>query len=260
MNLEDFFVVLPSNTISPIYNNNKIGSYEILLPKALELVRGLVTWEVGLVEMFYPHSWENIHPPFLQVAFESYKNGILTQERRKIEHGFYKTVEDLIDEINSLRPDFFRCKLSVGRANKRVKVLLYPMEKITFHETLATMLGFEQNALPNPSEGRLLFRAERAADIHASMHNIYVYTNIVTETLVGNAYSPLLRIIKTDGEHGSDLHKSFLDPYYHEIAFDRISSIRISLCDDQGEAVRFGFGKVICTLHFRKKVIRRYPF
>ena len=82
---------------------------------------------------------------------------------------------------------------------------------------------------------------------------LYMYSNIVKHTLVGNEYFPLLRIIDASGQHGSNVYKSFQNPFYMELKYDRIASIRISLCDDQGDIVKLTSGKVICILHFRRK-------
>lgn len=256
MSSNDFYIVLPSNTQTSVFPGNKTSNYEIPLPKALEF--GTATWEVALVEVHYPHSWSNIRPPFLQVEF-----GVLGppdvfprepfQHRARIEQGYYKTVEDLVEEINSLKPEDFRGRLIVSRVNKRVKVLLHDREYIRFHGTLATMLGFEESLVTNNKLTKKMFKAGMISDIHTSMHNIFVYTNIVRETLVGDGYYPLLRILPVEGEHGMNIHKSFHAPHYHEIAFQRITSLRITMCDDQSQAVRFQYGKVICKLHFRRK-------
>ena len=99
----------------------------------------------------------------------------------------------------------------------------------------------------------MVHKAKYMHDIHAVLHNLYVYLNIVKHILVGNEYFPLLRIIDTSRRHGSNVYKSFQNPFYVELKYDRIASIRLSLCDDQGDIVKLKSGKVICILHFRQK-------
>lgn len=248
--MSEFYIVLPSNTETDIFPNNKTSDFEIPLPRALEFNDG--TWEVCLVELHYPHSWHNVRSPFLQVEFAAKQIAY----RGKVEHGYYMRTEELIHAINSLKPHNFEGKIFISRTNKRVKAVLHPGEYIHFKKELAALLGFETHELENPftADKKLLIKAPNVSDVHATMHNIFVYTNIVKETLVGKGYCPLLRIVPTDkGEHGNNVHMTFINPFYHELALDRISSIRITLCDDQGQPVRFQFGKVICKLHFRRK-------
>lgn len=252
----DFYVVLPSNTITDIYPNNRTSDYEIPLPRALEFP---TTYEVALVEIHFPHTWENIRPPFLALEFGTVKSYTargpeMVLHRTKLEHGFYDRVEDLVHAIDSIKPSGFRGKIFTSKESKTVKVQLFPWEFIKFHRDMATLLGLAQDEFVNndPTRKRT-FKAPYIADIHAAMHNIYIYSSIVKETLVGNDWHPLLRIVPSEGEHGRNIHMSFQKPYYLEVALDRISSIRIILCDDQATPVRFTFGKVICKLHFRRK-------
>jgi len=51
------FLVLPSNASMDIYPENKTSDFTLHLPKELDL-KG--SWEVALVELFYPNSWYNI--------------------------------------------------------------------------------------------------------------------------------------------------------------------------------------------------------
>ena len=61
--MNDFYLTLPSNTIG---ENNSTSSFSVRLPQKLNLVG---KWEVALVEIQYPYSWNNIYGPGLdQVA------------------------------------------------------------------------------------------------------------------------------------------------------------------------------------------------
>lgn len=50
----DFYLTLPSNTVSP---TNKTNNFRVTLPNLIDLSG---QWEVALVEMMYPHSWPNL--------------------------------------------------------------------------------------------------------------------------------------------------------------------------------------------------------
>ena len=96
----DFYVVLPSNTKTDIFQDNKTNDYEISLPRAMEF--GGTTYEVALCEIHFPHTWLNIKPPMLGVTFTALENEKMWGERRveyhrKIDEGYYETVEDLLE-------------------------------------------------------------------------------------------------------------------------------------------------------------------
>ena len=91
----DYNVVLPLNTKTDIFQDNKTGDYEISLPRAMEF--GGATYEVALCEIHSPHTWLNIKPPMLSVTFTALENEKMWGERhiechRKIDEGYYETV------------------------------------------------------------------------------------------------------------------------------------------------------------------------
>ena len=65
--MDDFYLVLPSNTSTGIFDKNTTGEYELPLPRAFEF--GDVKYELALKEVSFPHTWENVRSPFLQVTF-----------------------------------------------------------------------------------------------------------------------------------------------------------------------------------------------
>ena len=90
-------------------------------------------------------------------------------------------------------------------------------------------------------------------DPDQTMHAVYVYCSVIKESLVGTQFMPLLRVVPMVGSHGRMIHVSFDNPQYIEVAFDRISSIKLTLCNDQGEPIKFTAGRTVCRLHFRPK-------
>ena len=76
-------------------------------------------------------------------------------------------------------------------------------------------------------------RAKNMCDPDQSMHVVYVYCSVIKENLVGAQYLPLLRVVPINDRHGRIIHVSFDNPQYIEVAYDRISSIKLTLCNDQ---------------------------
>ena len=75
------------------------------------------------------------------------------------------------------------------------------------------------------------------------MHAVFVYCSVIRENLVGTKYMRLLRIVPTHEHRRKMIHVAFQNPQYVEVAFDRISSIRLTLCNDQVEPIKFTVGK-----------------
>ncbi len=177
----------------------------------------------------------------------------------------YHNIEEIVEEINSILPDGFRGRLSIDKnksSNKnRVRIILFEREIIKFNPTLAKMLGFNESILKYSTESseirnerrRTVWKAERVGDLKASLFNIYIYSNIVRDQIVGNQLVPLLRTISLEGKEGEYVHKIFDSLHYLDLSSDFFQHIEIKLANDLGELIRFQTGKVIVKLHFRKK-------
>ena len=64
--------------------------------------------------------------------------------------------------------------------------------------------------------------------------NLYIYSDIVSETYVTESFEQLR---------------------YMPLARNFIEQIEIRLVDESGENIRFEWGKVLITVHFRRKVL-----
>ena len=62
-----------------------------------------------------------------------------------------------------------------------------------------------------------------------------------------------LSILPVEGKPGDIVYRRYEKLHYHVIQKKNFSDIRISLRNDQGAVVPFGEGKVLATLHFRKR-------
>ena len=55
--MSDFYLTLPSNSSMDYYKGNSLANFTTQLPNAIDLTGD---WEVGLVEIQYPHNWYNV--------------------------------------------------------------------------------------------------------------------------------------------------------------------------------------------------------
>ena len=261
----DFHITLPSNVITDAFPNNTSSDYEIPLPTAIDF--GGSTYEVALAEIFFPHTWYNIPDTLRTVSFRwigrAANVGLKKFSRDKeIPPGYYGTAQELVKALESLKPDDYKGRFSLNPVNNLVQITAVAWQEVWMDKRLAQILGFK---VPNTNEmlvkfvhsgsrDRTVHKAEFMCDPNPTSHAVFVYCSIIQESLLGMQYARLLRMVPTRGEHGKTLHFAFDKPLFVEIPYDRISSIRLTLCDDQGQAMKFTAGKTICRLHFRRKL------
>ena len=128
-------------------------------------------------------------------------------------------------------------------------------EKVALHPTLAAILGYTGNSFTNlNADKRYVDHQSRyLMDAKASFYNLYIYSDLVAETLVGDTYVPLLQTVPLQNRQSVELiHKELLLPQYMKLQTGTISSINVQLCDESGNLVKFTNGHVIVKLHFKR--------
>ena len=117
-------------------------------------------------------------------------------------------------------------------------------------------LVFDPQEGPEPLKRakRYLIRAIRQPDLTYNSYNIMVYSDLVKRIPVGNVQTPLLRSVPCPpSERGKYLSRVFDRPRYLPLNNTRYDAIRIEVRHEDGTPVRFKYGKLICTLHFRRR-------
>jgi hypothetical protein len=93
-------------------------------------------------------------------------------------------------------------------------------------------------------------------DILGSFHSLFVYSDIVESSFVGNSHTQLLRIVEVPSgkKYGDQCVLTYSQPHYMPLRSTEFRTIEIDVKDDTGERIPFKFGRVIVTLHFRKNL------
>ena len=78
-----------------VFPDNKIGSYHVKLPQAVDLHGD---WEVGLYSISYPNTWYTLRKLENHLYYST--NGYIFSKSASVDFGYYDTVKDLIDAIN----------------------------------------------------------------------------------------------------------------------------------------------------------------
>ena len=113
---------------------------------------------------------------------------------------------------------------------------------------LQSILGFKQAILPEGDYG-----ADWVADVSRGLTSLYVYCPLVGPRLVGDAEVPLLRIVTVEGKGGQLVTRVLNLIQYFPLVQRRFQTVEISIRDDAADIVPFERGRVVVTLHCRKR-------
>jgi hypothetical protein len=197
---------------------------------------------------------------------------------KQLPEEYYNNIGQLLENFNRIKPSWFKGDLRLRTKKSQrghLLVSLPPGFGIIFNKNLAEILGFSDGNMQNPrwcyaasfekgsiSEEKYntdftqLFNAPERPDIRAYTYNMYIYSDIIKKVFVGNTYVPLLRTVPIANEPDEYIHHTFVRPYYIPINQSFIEHIDIQLCDSLGELMKFKWGRIIVTLHFRRKKLR----
>ena len=246
-------------------------------------------WELGMSEIMYPRSWFTIpkggvyfkvncsnctiKPSYLQPTIDDVELKSLSQYLWdftvivQVDGGYYKSMEKLLQTLERATARAFAPsdatsvdnllrapKFYYNVINKRVHITLQDGMIMTLPIVLESILGIaqSQNPIINSTNAPLTIVGENASDIHAGIHALYVYCDILEHIPVGDTRAPLLRIVDIDGEVGSMQVRRYERPRYVPIQQKQFDSIQIVIRDDLGEPISFESGKLMVTLHFRR--------
>jgi hypothetical protein len=247
------------------YPNNTLAQYTTRLANALSL---LGDWEVALVEIQYPHTWNNLE------RFEgriSYSQALSPSDEKpqsflikmfRLQAGYYSSIGDMAQLMNE------NIKAAVGESEieKFPKFRYNPITKrlngaipvgvsMHFSHALCTMLGIDasQNPINTEEEDEMLqWKSGRICDLQRGFSALYVYCNVLEHVSVGDIKAPLLRIVGVADKSGENVRTIYEKPLYVPLQQKSFDSIEIDIRTDVGKPVPFEYGKVVVTLHFRR--------
>lgn len=71
--------------------------------------------------------------------------------------------------------------------------------------------------------------------------------------IVGDALVPLLRILPIRGKNGDLITRTYENIIYYPVQQKRFDTVELDIRDDTGRSVSFERGKVVATVHFRRR-------
>lgn len=260
--IDEFTIHLPSNT--RFMESNTASKYVVKLALPANLSGD---WECGLKEIHYPRSWYNVSGE-LAVMELRIARGFGRPAHLKLaplQPGNYATNNDLTDGIQTALREVIKgqpatrneLKVYEERYTGRVRFEIPENISIGLHPHLSAMLGYGKPSGPLLT----LTRNSRKQPEHPMtvqlVDALYVYSDVVQSSLVGDVMAPLLRVVPVRGEHGEMCHVEYIKPIYYPLAKLNFSTVEIHITDSAGRKIQFISGKTTVVLHFRRKKLRR---
>lgn len=279
MSEESFYLQCPSNSSMDIFPNNTLANYTVNLDNALELNEN---YEVGLAEMQYPQSWDNVRKESnkFEIRYQYPRSGKDRHMDKEVPTGYYASIPELIAVIKNIygstkdkksndkvtleglemeyNPSTRRVfistdemKIRIRRANGKVHTPKAQSASIVLKDDIARLLGFRHGT--TIVTGRSV-ESEFAATPSGGFHQMYLYTDIIHPQPHPDGYVSILRTIAVEGKPSQEyLSRRFQKIYYMPLMKYTINTITFQITDDIGKLVGFDYGKVLAILHFRRK-------
>jgi len=257
--MDQFYLTLPSDSSSKYYPENTTACFKTKLSNRIDLDGD---YEVGLAQFIYPHSWFNFNNSDKRLFISFRPND---EDEKTIRHVFQsgqfpdeKTFVSVLNDWISTA-NIFGCTFSWDRWDRRIRLLIGNKNgTIHMSKRLANLLGYEDEGpyeARKTSEGLFAqnYEPKYTFDLQTGLRMIYIYSDVVSYTPVGDTKAPLLRVCVTEGRYGDMISNSFTDIHYVSLARSELDTIEIFISNELGKSVPFEFGKTVVTLHFRRK-------
>jgi len=261
----EHIITLQSN-VTLQNSSNTIASFITPLSQRLNLDG---SWVVGISEIQYKKSWYNILEPtkiklFAKFSFMNELTDFQTAYNNYIPEGHYESEEQLIDTLNTELKNIKDIKpptIEYNKLSKKVKIIpglvnkdmkLFP----SFGDEIDNLIGIKSELTGSYAYSTETLEIEpfHPVDISRGYHSLYVYSNIVYPSHIGDTFSHILRVVEVPNEKkfGDDIVIRYENPQYRTVLFDEITNIEINIKDDTNELIPFKFGRVRIDLHFKK--------
>jgi hypothetical protein len=246
------FITLPSDASAAEFPHNTNSSFSVRLAKNIRFSSR--EWEVALKDISFSNNWPNVTEGIITVRVKEV-NGALFTFVVKIGTGRYENITEIIERVHSSLQSF-RIYPTVGfeydkTANATAMFIQTDELSISLSTDIAYIFGF----VPNQFYEKGKHANVTPPDVARGFTSLYVYSSIVGFRLVGDANVQLLRVVPVSGKKFANVYTEFNQSHYVDVANLATDVVEVLITSDDGERVPFDGGKVILTVHFRKKSI-----
>lgn len=238
------YVTLTSHDSRHLYPDNHMANFKTKLGWRM---RRPGNWEVGLVRLSFTNTLCTFNEPQsveIRERGDDYGLSILIAPQH------FRTIDHLIRTINrTLKRD-----ISVSEED-RLPTL--GQDKHGRVYKFDGMINGKVHTL-HISEGLELILGLKRSGFHhltAFKNDVYVYIDCIKSSIVGDTTVQLLDIVDIGSEetdHGEQTIIKIKKPNYVPVSYSDITEIEVQLRDDTGKEIKFEYGLVSVTLHFRE--------
>ena len=249
--MEDSYITLVASVTSD--RRNTSSKFVTRLPETLYLKKDKHL--IGLTEITFPRSMQNLGKGGSYTI--KYKDHNPDQVR--IPRGHYESGSQLAHVLNTKAPKNSEdekvydkdsgVSFVFSNDTQLFKLIINnsDVKQIVINPDLAYFLGFNKNYIDRTTE------ALHRIDFFNQQSLIYIYSDVVTTSIVGNTRASLLQCCPVTGTFGEMIRHPFFPVRYLPIMCETIDSITIEILSEQGDPIDFSFGSVVLTLHVKTK-------
>ena len=159
-------------------------------------------WEVGLFEFEYHRTWYNVEEKDSKIKFDHMKDAKVVREKIQIPHGYYTSIEELTDRINTSFIVFGvesgiaqMPQLRVDKLTRKIGIHLFNGMRIIFSSGLGNILGYNEredviNVYGIPDN---VITLHDTYNTDVNCQSLFVSCDILERVIVGDTKAPLLR-------------------------------------------------------------------
>jgi len=244
--MSEFYMTLPSNASLETFPKNTQSDFKVRLQQPLRLEG---KWQVGVVEVHYPNSWNNVTDGKIIITQKPGSAKVMF-----VETGRYRTVEEILNAIHDQLSNFnIQHAITFFKNKIQNKCTVWVKEtdlEIKLSENLANILGLQSKFYTYGAN-----TGELQCDISEGFSSLFIYSNLVEPQVVGDVQARLLRVVTVKERSKEYNHvEGFQHVKYLPVANNRSETVEILIRRDDGRAVTFERGKVVVTLHFKRMI------
>lgn len=257
---QNFYVRVTSKP-NNIYPDNKAYNFSVQLPSTKVLNDD---WKVSLNSINIPNKFTTFLRKDEQLRSFIYKTGVNPAIPLILKSDVSYTPSSLVSEINS-----FLSLHNIGDANidslGRLVITVKESCVLAIGLDAVKVLGYQTGLIPPGSNymfikplpdntDKIIF--ESPINVNYFRPNYFiVYSNIVQPSIIGNIYSPILKIVPILDAHESFKLHDFKVREFYNIPNSEINEIKIELRTHDGEFVNFLSDQhVVMNLQFTNEI------
>ena len=144
MKTKHVYLTLPRNSSMNYFPNNTLTHYTTKLPKIMDLDG---TWQIGLAEIHYPHSWYNVKNKEAWLKVHFYKESELQKHLVLLPDGYYASAKRIIIAIEGKKyRTELKKKFDMGfsEINHKINMKVKKDCQVIISPLLQSMLGFRK--------------------------------------------------------------------------------------------------------------------